>query len=281
MNRLLLFLRKVYVLLIFLALEGFAIHYYANSSAYAKARLLTASNAVVGGVYRQLGGVGYFFSLGKTNRMLEEKVAALENELASYREYLGAEELASIAANVQSSYEYVAARVVRNSVNRAENYIMVDKGRRDGVESGMAVISIDGYMAGYVESVSERNAICISALNRSFRASGSIARTGDFGSISWQGRDARNLLLSEVPKYADIARGDTIVTTGYSFYFPEGIKIGTVDDFRVVESTASYDIDVRMGIDIWKLRDVILIRNEGARERFQLEEDTLGTVVNP
>lgn len=281
MYRLLLFIRRVYVLLAFLVLEGFAIHYYANSSAFTKARLLTASNAVVGGIYEQLGGIGYFFSLGKTNRALEDKLAALENELSVYREYLGEATADSLAAATEPAYEYVVARVVRNPVNRAENYMMVDKGRRDGVERGMAVISIDGHMVGYVEDVSERNAICVSALNRSFHASGKIARTGDYGSISWPGGDARRLLLSEVPKYAEIERGDTVVTTGYSFYFPEGVKIGTIEDFQVIEATASYEITVRMGVDIWKLRNVMLIRNTEARERFKLEEDTLGTVVNP
>lgn len=283
MHRLLLFIRRVYVLLIFLLLEGFAIHYYANSSPYTKARILTVSNRAVGWFYTQVSGVAHFFSLGETNRLLERRVGELENELAFYREYYGGEALAAIRDSIDSPYDYVMGHVVRNSVNRSENYFMVRVNREDAprLQRGMAVVSVDGYMAGYVENTDGRNAICISALNRSFRASGSIRGTGHFGSISWPGRDARHLMLSEIPKYAEVASGDTIVTTSYSLYFPEGILIGTVDGIETVESTASYNIDVVMGADMSRLRDVMLISNPEAFERFKLEEDTLGRVVNP
>lgn len=280
MNRLLLFLRRVYVLLIFLVLEGLAVNYYANSSPYRQAKLLTVSNKAVGWFYRQIGGAVHFCSLGKTNRLLENRVEELENELSFYREYYGDEQLAAIGADISSPYEYVVGKVVRNTVNRAENYITVRVGRDDEtkIERGMAVVSLDGCMVGYVENTDGRNAICISALNKAFRASGSIKGTEHFGSISWPGRDARHLMLSEVPKYAEVAVGDTILTTGYSFYFPEGVLIGTVDGIETVESTASYNISVSMGADISKQRDVMLVRNEGARDRFKLEEETLGTV---
>ncbi len=280
MYRLLLFIRRIYVLLIFLILEGFALHFYANSTTWTKARMLTVSNRAVGGVYRGIAGVQHFLSLQKTNRLLETRVQELENELAAYRERWSDEQLAEITASAGFPYEYVAAHVVRNSVGRRENFIMVDKGARDGVEKGMAVVSLDGGMVGYVESASERNAVCVSALNTGFRASGSVKGTDHFGSISWPGKSTRYMKLTEVPKYAEIARGDTILTTSYSFYFPEGIYIGTVDDFTVDESTASYVIDVRLGVDISALRDVLLIRNPEAYERIRLEEDVLGT-VNP
>jgi rod shape-determining protein MreC len=278
MNRLLLFLRRVYVFVIFLVLEGVAINYYANSSPYTEARLLTTSNRAVGWFYRQISGVTHFFSLGATNRLLEGRLEELENELAIYREYLGEERMEAIADGVRSPYEYVVGRVVRNSVNRAENYLMVTVGAADEerIEDGMAVVSLTGAMIGYVEATEGRNAICISALNRSFRASGSIKGTDHFGSISWTGRDARHLLLSEVPKYAPVAVGDTILTTGYSFYFPEGVFIGTVDDIETIESTASYNISVRMGADIARQRNVLLVRNDEARDRFKLLEETLG-----
>ena len=278
MYRLFLFLRRIYVLLIFLVLEGFALHFYANSTTYAKARILTASNKVVGGFYKRISGVQYFWSLKKTNRLLETRVGDLENELAAYREHYSDQQLAEIAVAAGFPYEYVVARVVRNSTGHRENYIMVDKGRRDGVEKGMAVVSLDGGMVGYVENCSERNSICISALNTGFRASGSVKGTNHFGSISWPAKSVRYMKLTEVPKYAEIAQGDTIVTTSYSFYFPEGIHIGTVDGFTVDESTASYVIDIRLGVDISALRDVLLIKNPEAYERIRLEEEVLGTV---
>ncbi len=275
MYRLLLFVRRIYVPLLFLILEGLALHYYASSTVHSRARLLGVSDAVVGSVYDAIAGVGHFMSLGATNRLLEDKVEALENELAAYRESYSAAELDSIRAAAQFPYEYQAARVVRSSINKRENYFMVDRGARDGVERGMAVVSLDGFATGYVEAVSAGNAVCVSVLNTAFRTSGMIAGTEHFGSISWQGNDLRTVRLSEVPKYAPVAKGDTILTRG-SLNFPEGIHIGTIEGFTIDEARASYEIDVKMGVDLAALKVVLLVKNPEAYERIKLEEEVIG-----
>ena len=264
------------MLVIFLILEGLALHYYANSTLHSRARLLGISDAVVGGVYGAIAETGHYMSLGRTNRLLEDKVVALENELAVYREYYSQAMLDSIKAVAGFQHEYVTARVVRNSINKRENYFTVDRGSRDGVERGMAAVSLDGFIVGYVEDVSAGNAICVSALNTAFRASGMFAGTGHFGSISWQGGDPRIMRLSEVPKYAEVKRGDTILTRS-SLNFPEGIHIGTVESFTLDEARASWDIDVKLGVDIAALKVVLLVKNLEANERIKLEEEVLGT----
>lgn len=157
--------------------------------------------------------------------------------------------------------------------------MMVDRGLADGVERGMAVVSLDGYAVGYVEAVSEHNAICVSILNSEFRTSGAISGIDHFGSLSWLGGDPRVVRLSEVPKYAEIARGDTVVTRGYSFHFPDGILVGTIENFEEQESTASYNIKVHLGVDVAALRVVLLVKNPEVLERIQLEENTLEGVL--
>ncbi len=271
------FLRRIYVLVIFLILEGLALHYYANSTVHSQARLLGISDAFVGRVYSAISGAEHYMSLGRTNRLLEGRLEALENELATYREHYSAAQLDSIRAAADIGHEYLIARVVRNSIGKRENYIMVDRGARDGVERGMAAVSLDGFMVGYVEEVSAGNAVCTSILNTEFRASGMFAGSSHFGSVSWQGYDSRIVRLSEVPKYAGFARGDTIMTRS-SLIFPEGIQIGTVESFTLDEARASWDIDVRLGVDIAALKVVLLIKNLEADERLKLEEEVLGTV---
>jgi rod shape-determining protein MreC len=277
--RLLLFLRRIYVLVIFLVLEGLALHYYAHSTVHSQARLLSASDAVVGRVYGAIAGTEHFVGLGRTNRLLEERVVALENELAFYRERYLTARLDSIMASETFPGDYIAARVVRSSINKRKNFIMVDRGARDGVERGMAVMSLEGNSVGYVERVSAGNAVCMSVLNTDFRASGMFPSTSHFGSVSWPGRDPLVVRLSEVPKYAVVQSGDTIVTRS-SLNFPEGIRIGTVEGYTVDEARASLDIDVRLGVDIATLRTVLLARNPEAEERRRLEEEVTGIITD-
>jgi rod shape-determining protein MreC len=146
--RLLLFLRKIYVLVIFLILEGLALHYYANSTVHSRARLLGVSDDIVGGVYGAIAGAENYMNLRRTNTLLESRVEALENERAVWKARHEALRFDSIKASPSFPHEYLVARVVRNSINKRENYIMVDRGWRDGVERGMAVASLDGYMVG-------------------------------------------------------------------------------------------------------------------------------------
>ncbi len=275
MYRLLLFLRRIHVFLIFLLLEGLALYFWALSDTASGARLLAVSGGAFEGVYGAIAGVEGYLSLRTTNELLESRVEGLENELNFYRNYFGDARVDSLRAVDAFPHRYVVARVVRNSINRRENYLMVDRGWLDGIERGMAVVSLDGFAVGYVEAVSENNAICVSMLNSQFRVSGAISSTDHFGSISWPGGDPRMVRLSEVPKYADIARGDTVVTRGYSFRFPDGIRVGTIEAFETDEATASYNIDVRLGVDIAALRVVVLVKNREVLERMELEQQTL------
>jgi len=65
-----LFIKKIHFVLAFVVLEAFALHYYANSTSYTKAKLITASNYVVGGIYSQLSGIGSYFRLKRENAAL-------------------------------------------------------------------------------------------------------------------------------------------------------------------------------------------------------------------
>lgn len=277
MYRLLIFLRRIHLFVIFLILEGVALHYYARSTAHSRARLLSVSDAAAGKVYGTIAGVEHFMSLGRTNRLLESRVEALENELALWREDHSVRELDSMKLVAGFHHDYISARVVRNSISKRENFFTVDRGTSDGVERGMAVVTLDGCMVGYVLRVSAGNAICMSVLNSEFRASGMFRESGHFGSISWEGKDGRIVRLTEVPKYANIERGDTVITRS-SLNFPEGVLVGTVENFSIDEARASYNIDVKLGADVATLRVVMLIKNPEADERLKLEQEVLGTI---
>ncbi len=267
------FIKKVYLPLLFVVLEIVAIHYYAHSNSYAEARLLATSNSIVGGVYGSISGVGEYFGLRKRNRVLLDEMAALQNELTRYRESEVYKELDSLGAEVETKFSYMTARVVRNTVNRQHNYLTLNKGQRDGVEADMAVITPDGAMVGYVVSCSERYAVAISILNTSFNASGKLAGDGHSGSIYWEGFDAHRVKMHELSKYAPVEVGDTIVSTGYSHFFPEDITIGYIEHLEVDEPTSSFKVDLRLAADMTRLNDVLLIKNFDIYELTALEAE--------
>lgn len=273
MQKLILFIKRVYVPLLFIVLEIVALRYYAHSSSYAEARLLTASNRIVGGVYGSISGIGDYFGLRRENRLLLDEVARLNNELTRYRENEVYQLLDSLGSEIETKYTYMTARVIRNSVGRMRNFITLNKGLRDGVETDMAVLTPSGAMVGYVISCSERYAVCISILNVDFNASGKLAGDGHSGSIYWDGKSTEKVQMHELSKYAAVEVGDTVVSTGYSHFFPEDVAIGYVTSVSADQTTSSYDLELRLAADMTRLNDVVLIKNVDLYELEALEAE--------
>lgn len=266
------FIRSIYVVLLFILIEAVAVHYYAHSTFYTQARLLTRSNQVVGGVYGFFAGVRHYFTLGRENGILLGRIVELENRLAEYRSAADSVRFAEYMQGADKSpYRLMTARVISNSVNRDQNFLTLDKGRRDGVVSDMAVLSSDGAMVGYVVDCSDRYAVAMSALNTSFRASGKLSGSDYFGSIHWDGLDRRHLVMTELSKYAEPKPGDEVISTGFSLYFPADIPIGVVESSEMNENRTSYTVRVRLAADLTALGDVILVENTGIDEIRMLQ----------
>lgn len=270
MRKLFEFIRSVYVVVLFVVLESIAVSYYARSTYYTQARLLSRSNQVVGGVHGLFAGIGHYFTLGRENRMLLTRVTQLEERLAQYEEAATAERLDGYMQDIgESKYRFATGSVVANTVNRAQNLITVNRGHRDGIVEEMAVLSPDGAMAGYIVACTERYSVAMSVLNTSFRASGKLADSEYYGSIYWDGLDQHTVILGELSKYADPQPGQEVVTTGFSQYFPADVLIGWVESASLNETRTAYTVRVRLAAEMSRLGEVVLVGN---RDLFEIRD---------
>lgn len=267
------FIRSVYVTVLFILFEALALSHYAQSNAYTQARLLARSNQVVGGVQGLFTRVRHFCSLGSENRRLSERVIALEEELARFRAAEDEMRLRVLADSMgRLPYFHTTAQVTASSINRSRNFIVIDRGARQGVESDMALLAANGAMAGHIVSVSKNYAVALSILSPQFQASGKLRNDpAYYGSIRWDGTDSRFVTMDELPKYADIHTGDEVISTGFSDYFPADIPIGTVESFSLNETKTYYTVRVRLAADMSALSDVILARSRDFEELKGLE----------
>jgi rod shape-determining protein MreC len=111
----------------------------------------------------------------------------------------------------------------------------------------------------------------MSLLNLDFKLSTRIKSNGYYGSLSWDGRDYRYAILSEIPQHVYINVGDTVETTGYSAIFPEGVMVGTVSNFEKMGGDF-YKITISLITDFRKLRFVDIIGNMKKTEQLELEK---------
>jgi rod shape-determining protein MreC len=169
------------------------------------------------------------------------------------------------------NYQYLPARVIYNSVNKQNNFITVNKGRLQGVYPEMAVASDQG-VVGIVISTSDNFASVLPILNRDFHLSAKIKRNNYFGIIEWDGRSSEIVLLKEIPVHIDIQEGDSVVTSGYSAIFPEGISVGVVES--VTPSDGNFhEVKVKLATDFRNLVHVNLIRYYFKAEQESLRKD--------
>ena len=273
MHRFVLFLKKISFILLFIVIEAVALRYFANSSSYNQAKVINASNFLLGDIQAGFSGIKHFFSLGRENRQLADEVARLREQLRYYGQLTDTLSGQLSSGDAEQVYFYNSARVVNNSINKNENFITIDKGMRDGVETEMALLS-DGAIVGYILNCSDRFSVAISILNTRFRTSGRIQGEDYFGSIFWDGLRTDEVVLSEIPKYAPLEVGDTIVTTDYSSFFPPDLKIGTVQSFELINGTY-YDARVKLFANIAGLRNVVLVDYVDREEKMELEHETI------
>ena len=151
-----------------------------------------------------------------------------------------------------------------------KNFFTINKGELQGVKVDMAVISANS-VAGVIVGCSKNYSVAMSLLNLDFKLSARIKSNGYFGSLSWDGRDYRYAVLSEIPQHVIVNVGDTIETTGYSAIFPEGVLVGTVSDYEKFGGDF-YKITIFLLTDFKKLHFVDVIGNLKKTEQLELEK---------
>lgn len=258
MHRLVQFFKRYYVFLLFVLLEAGAIGYYANSTSYTRSTLLAASYMATGWLYGIFSDTGEYFTLGRDNKALLERVAAAENEIAALKSVIVSADTLPDSCSV-TKYFYATARVTGNSIARQENYFVLNKGLKDGVEENMAVLSVDGSVAGYVRKCSDNYAVCISVLNKNFSIGGQLKGSEYFGSVYWDGTDPREMTMLDIPRYASVAVGDTILSA-YSLRFPPDCFIGTVSSVGESDDGRNYILKIRLGSKMNSISDVLLVK---------------------
>lgn len=259
---------------IFLEVICFALLFRFNH--YQQGVFFTSANLVTGKVYEVSGGISSYFHLKSINEalldrnlLLEQEITLLERSLKeSGMDSLQIESIRNIPFN---EYEIFKANVINNSIAKADNYITLDKGEKDGILPEMGVVDANG-VVGIVYMTSDHYSIVISLLNSKSNLSCKIQGSEYFGYLKWEHGDSQYAYLKDLPRHAAFNLGDTVVTSGYSTVFPAGVMVGMVDDMSDSQDGLSYLLKVKLATDFGKLSDVRILSRPGQQEQIELEK---------
>lgn len=266
------FIVRFHFTILFIVFEIFCLLLLVNYNNYQKSEFLNSSNAISGGIYQKVSSVTDYLSLAQTNEELNRENVRLRNLLHSSYKLTTDSSFIFIDTIYKQQYIYRTAKIINNSVNKQLNYITLNKGRIHGIEREMAVVTDNG-VVGVVKSVSDNFASVISVLNDRLRISAKLKGNNYHGSLIWDGVDYRKAMLKDIPFHVKIAKGDTIVTSGFSAIFPEGLQLGVVDEVMASSGDNFQNIKVLLSNDFKSLSYVKVVGDLMKEERLKLEEE--------
>lgn len=201
-------------------------------------------------------------ALRELNLQLSEEVtklrtASIENEkLRSLLEFKN-----------KQSYPIVAAEVVgRNSIDQ-KNYLTINKGKNDGLEVGMSVRT-DAGLVGVIIGITNNYSIVELLNNNKTRVAAKIERTGIKGIFTWDG--GNNFTLKNIPTTFDVKKGDKVLTSNYSNFYPDNIPIGEIIEVSNDNASLFYNIKIKSYVNLNSVEEVFVVKFIPNKERLEL-----------
>lgn len=265
MRNILDFLYRSRFFLLFAVLEVFALTFITRHNGYQQSMILSASSGFTGNLQERYNNIAYYFSLKQANEALLEENARLR--AGAPESYVEDSKLVFFRNDTMyyQRFEYVPARVIRNTFDRGSNYLVLDKGSNDNIRKDMGVITSQGAV-GIVHSVSEHYCAVLSLLHKDMRISGRIKRNGYVGTLKWKGVSPEEATLEEVPAHVDLHIGDSVVTSGFSLIFPAGIPLGRIKDHYIREGDHFYSISLELATPFRQIDHVYVVRDLSKEE---------------
>lgn len=277
MQNLLRFLLKYNHWLLFILLEVISFVLLFRFNSYQGSVFFTSANSLSGIICEEVSEITSYFGLRSVNKALVARNTELELLVEKLKEELkhhtaDTTAIARLQEDILKDYRCYPADVVNNSITRLNNYITINKGEEDGIRPEMGVIDGNG-VVGIVYQTSAHYSLILSVLNARSSISCKINRTDYFGSLKWEGGSSQYALVKDMPRHSEFSLGDTIVTSGHSAVFPEGIPVGVVDDMKDSNDGLTYWLRVKLFTNFTRLNSVQVIASTGREEQGELEKN--------
>ena len=245
--------------LVFIALEVAAFLLIGFNNTAPRSSILSTANDAVAWQHAQWTAVADYFHLRRQNEMLAEENAALRNQLCALD-----------SAQDKEVLHYTSAKVVQMTTDELHNYLTINRGSKDGIIRGQGVRNAEG-VVGIVRTVGHNYSIVLPVINTYTQLSCRFTKNDYIGTLRWDGKDSRFAQLTDVAAHMVVNPGDTIVTSGLSPVFPEGIPVGIVENSVLKDGDSYHTIRIRLHTNFKRLKYVEVVQNAHQKELEDLQ----------
>jgi rod shape-determining protein MreC len=252
-----------------------------NYNRFHRAAFLGIASEMTGGINTQVDKVDDYFHLRDENQRVHHMNDSLLNLLrtnfntpdTNQRSVIDSMRVNDSTKEVRR-YLYRDAKVVYNSISEENNYLQLNRGSNQGIKDNMAVINSNGAVIGLIVNTSPNFSQVMSLLHTKSRIPAMLKKTNTAGTVRWDMKDYRFLTLEGVSRDVDVKKGDTVLTSPYSYNYPPSFMVGTIASITVDKSSGFYELKVRAAANFNSLQQVFVVENLQRDEQVGLLKDT-------
>ncbi|HEV8504134.1 MAG TPA: rod shape-determining protein MreC [Chitinophagaceae bacterium] len=280
MRNIFLFIGRYFTFFAFLGFQVLALSFLFRYNKYHRAVGLGVANEMSGWMNSKYANIDQYFHLKQESDRIHHVNDSLMNLLKT--NFLNSDTATQFVQDTipydtlghRRRYLWRDAEVVSNSVNSERNYLQINRGSKQGIRDNMAVLNSDLSLVGIVVNTSDNFSQVMSLLHVKNNVNAVMKRSGNAGTISWDGKSPLYLTMTGIPKSDTIARGDTVLTGTYSLSFPPLRMIGRVASIVKDNSSSFYVLQIKTAANFQNLQHVFVVENLQADEQEKLDKDT-------
>lgn len=223
------------------------------------APVLKGLNLVGAGIKRVWSDYFYLVGVKKENAELRRRLEEYDQKEVRYQEaLLEARRLeALLDLKKQLALPVTGARVVAYDPSQWTRCVIIDIGKREGADLGLAVLSKGGIVGRIVESYPHYAKVML-IVDRNSGADAMIQRNRVRGIL--QGKGGNRCSLEYVPKNADVEVGDLVLASGLGGIYPAGQTFGRVTQVDKKTGGPFQEIIVTPGENLSALEEVLVVK---------------------
>jgi len=200
----------------------------------------------------------YLVNLEKENRVIKQKIAELQEENHRMKEMkLTNERLRQLLQfRERNSPSMIGAEVIGQDPSSWFKSVTIDKGERDGVKKGMAVISPAGVI-GQILKTAPHYATVLLLTDYNSAIDSIVQRTRAKAIV--EGKGENRCQLKYLRRAEEVAVGDVVVTSGLGGNFPKGLMVGEIKKVDKKGHGVFQYAELVPSVDMTQLEEVFVI----------------------
>ncbi len=200
-------------------------------------------------------------NLKKEKELLESENQNLIFQISSLQELKKENETLrqALGLGLQENFNLEISQIISKAASA--EFILIDKGLSNGISKDMPIITEQNVLIGKISQTYDNfsEVMLVSNPKSVFDAKISSSEKDVAGII--KGKGSSYALYDLIPRGAEIAIGETIITSGLDGFFPKGLLIGEIKGIKKRDVDPFQQAEVELFFDISNTENIFIIKS--------------------